>query len=282
VSETAGGSERSFAAVTTFNEEGYERYAKHMIDSFARYWPRGVTLYCFLESLRLEDVAPNVRFLSIEDSIPPLVAFKERHRDSPRANGAERRSVEKGPGGKPLGIGFRWNAVRYAHKSYSVVHAGRTLSEDVMFWIDADTVTFEHVPYSFLEGLLPEDTYLCYLGRPHFTETGFVGYNLRHAQNEAFMARYQELYDRDLLFAEEEWHDGWLFDVVRREFEERGLIRTRILTPEHVTPEHPFISSELGDYMDHLKGKRKKRGRSDAAELEVGKGHAYWSSDRTS
>src|SRR5262249_49921945 len=145
-----------------------------------------------------------------------------------------------------------------------------------MYWLDADTVTFERIPHAFLEGLLPEDTYLCHLGRPHFTETGFVGYNLRHPQNDAFMARYQELYDRDLLFAEEEWHDGFLFDVVRREFEQRGLIRCRNLTPVNVTAEHPFISSELGNYMGHLKGKRKKLGRSPAEQLEVAKGHAYW------
>ena len=267
---------RSFAAVTTFNEDGYERYARAMIDAFVRNWPADVTLYCFLESFRLEEIAPNVRFLSLECSCSSLVAFKERHRDNPRAHGEERRSIEKGPGGKPIGIGFRWNAVRYAHKSLAVTHAGRTLDEDVMYWMDADTVTFEPVPREFLEGLLPEDAYVCYLGRPHFTETGFVGYNLRHPQNEAFMARYQEFYDRDLLFAEQEWHDCWIFDTVRREFERRGLIRSRNLSPANVSPEHPFINSELGNYMDHLKGKRKKLGRTPVDQLEVAKGHAYW------
>jgi hypothetical protein len=90
------------------------------------------------------------------------------------------------------------------------------------------------------------------------------------------MVRYQEFYDRDLLFAEEEWHDGFIFDVVRREFEQRGLIRSRNLTPANVTEDHPFINSELGNYMDHLKGKRKKLGRTPAEQLEVPKGHAYW------
>jgi hypothetical protein len=42
----AGGPERSFAAVTTFNETGYERYARAMIDTFLRHWPAEVTLYC--------------------------------------------------------------------------------------------------------------------------------------------------------------------------------------------------------------------------------------------
>ena len=279
MSEEAGDGrrERSFAVVTTFNEDGHERYARHMIDSFVRHWPAGVTLYCFLESFRLADVAPNVRFLGLEESCPSLVAFKERHRDDPRAHGAERRSIEPGPGGKPIGIGFRWNAVRYAHKVYAVTHAGRTLSEDVMFWMDADTLTFEHVPYSFLEGLLPDGDYLCYLGRPHFSECGFVGYNLRDPQNQAFMTRFQEFYDRDLVFSEAEWHDSFIFDVVRREFEQRGLIRSRNLTPANLTNDHAFINSELGNYMDHLKGKQRKRtGRSDAEQLEVAKSHPYW------
>jgi hypothetical protein len=277
----AAAHERSFAAVTTFNEDGYERYARHMIDAFVRYWPAQATLYCFLESFRLPALAPNVRFLSLEDSCPSLVAFKERHRDNPRAHGAERRRIEPGPGGKPIGIGFRWNAVRYAHKVYTVTHAGRMLSEDVMFWMDADTVSFERVPTSFLDGLLPNDTYVCFLGRPHFTEAGFVGYNLRHEQNEAFMARYQEYYDRDLLFSEAEWHDCFIFDLVRREFEARGLIKSRDLSPPNLTTDHAFINSVLGNYMDHLKGKqRKKLGRSSAAQLEVPKDHPYWTGTR--
>jgi len=267
---------RAFACLTTFNEDGYERYARHMIDTFVRYWPAEATLYCFLESFKLPEVAANVRFLSLEESSPALVAFKERHRNNPRAHGDERRSIEPGPGGKPIGIGFRWNAVRFAHKVYAVTYAGRTLTEDVMFWMDADTVTFESIPPSFLEGLLPPDTYTCFLGRPHFTETGFVGYNLRHEQNDAFLSRYQEFYDQDLLFAEQEWHDCWIYDIVRREFEARGLIKTRDLSPPSLSGDHAFINSELGNYMDHLKGKkRKKLGRS-WDQLEVAKDHSYW------
>jgi hypothetical protein len=29
-----------------------------------------------------------------------------------------------------------------------------------MYWMDADTVTFECVPHAFLESLLPEDVHL--------------------------------------------------------------------------------------------------------------------------
>lgn len=269
---------RSFALVTTFNQVGYERYARHMIASFARCWPKQVTLYCYCESFRPDDVARNVRFLGLEETCHGLVAFKERHRDNPRAHGL----VRHGPlddRGKPVGLGFRWDAVRFAHKVYAVTHAGRTLAEDVMFWADADTVTFERVPMSFVEGLLPADKYLCYLGRSYFTECGFVGYNLRHEQNARFMGRFRQFYDEDLVFDEFEWQDDWIFDVVRREFENGGLIESRNLTPENVGDAHPFISSELGNYLDHLKGPRKDRGRSAADELEVRKERPYWRSD---
>ena len=270
-------SRRSFALVSTFNEAGYEKYARQMIETFVRYWPKDVTLYCYCESFLPAEVARNVRLLSLEDSCPSLVAFKERHRENPRAHGLVRLGAVDDRG-KPIGIGFRWDAVRFSHKVYSVAHAGRTLSEDVMFWVDADTITFERVPRSFVDGLLPADKYLCYLGREHFTECGFVGYNLKHEQNQTFMARFQQYYDEDLVFGEAEWQDDYIFDVVRREFEAGGLIESRNLTPGNLESDHAFINSELGNYLDHLKGRRKDRGRSSAKELEVHKDHPYWRS----
>ena len=247
-----------------------------MVESFVRLWPKDVTLYCYCESFALDDISPNVRFLSLEDSCPSLVAFKERHRENPRARGRERLGGSDRLG-NPIGIGFRWDAVRFAHKVYSVTHAGLTLTQDVMFWVDADTITFEPVPLAFLDQLLPEDKYLCYLGRPRkdYTECGFIGYNLKHVQNAPFLRRFQQMYDEDLIFDEPEWQDDYIFDVVRREFEQKGLIENRNLTPRHVGS-HAFINSELGDYMDHLKGRRKDLGRSSTKELKVEKDHPYW------
>jgi hypothetical protein len=247
-----------------------------MIESFIRHWPHAVNFYGYCEHFLVDDISPNVHFRSLEESCPSLVVFKERHQENPKAHGKE---ILEGldARGKRRGKGFRWDAVRFAHKVYAVTHAGRTLTEDVMFWMDADTITFERIPPSFLDRLLPDENYLCYLGRPKkdYTECGFVGYNLRHRANEAFMARFQQYYDEDLIFDESEWHDAYIFDIVRREFEESGAVENRSLTPTHVGS-HAFINSELGNYMDHLKGKRKELGRSSSRELKVERDQPYW------
>jgi hypothetical protein len=39
---------------------------------------------------------------------------------------------------------------------------------------------------------------------------------------------------------------------------------------------HPFINSELGRYMDHVKGKRKEQGMSRAKEIIMHTDHPYW------
>jgi hypothetical protein len=70
-----------------------------------------------------------------------------------------------------------------------------------------------------------------------------------------------------------EWHDSFVFDVVRTQVPlieldwAQGLIKGE---------GHPLINSEWGAYLDHLKGKRKNTGRSLAKDLLVQRTEAYW------
>lgn len=181
---------------------------------------------------------------------------------------------------KRWGIGYRWDAVRFAHKTYCIFHAAETIDADAILWIDADTVTFRPVPRAFVESTLPETAMLCFLGRPYRTsECGYVGYNLRHPEIASFLARWRELYDRDTLFELSEWHDSWVFDWVRRRFEARG-VETHDLSAclGRSAVGHPFINGPLGAYMDHLKGDRKELGRSLDSDLIVYRDEAYWRS----
>src|SRR5512144_1810854 len=80
---------RAVAAVTTFNYDGYERYGRRMIESFDRYWPKDVLLYCYAEGFTPD--APSGRIIPVDllSACPELAAFKERHRDHKWAHGAE-------------------------------------------------------------------------------------------------------------------------------------------------------------------------------------------------
>ena len=42
---------RKFAVVTTFNESGYNKYGRKMIETYVKNWPKEVTLYLYPEKV---------------------------------------------------------------------------------------------------------------------------------------------------------------------------------------------------------------------------------------
>ena len=119
------------AVVTTFHEEGLQTYAQRMIDSFCEKWPREIVLHIYPEKCN-----PIIRdhshvTLTDLDSVTALTAFKERWKDVPKANG----DVTKDPvrsKRKDAGKGFKWNAIRFAHKVYAIADCARTTDADTL------------------------------------------------------------------------------------------------------------------------------------------------------
>ena len=109
---------------------------------------------------------------------------------------------------------------------------------------------------------------MSYLGRTNFpperpyTETGFLGFNLKHSQFKQFINRMVEVYCSGEIFSFVEWHDCWVYDHVRKEFEEKNINFKNISGPIFEKLAHPFVNCNLGKFFDHLKGDRKKSGSS--------------------
>ena len=72
----------------------------------------------------------------------------------------------------------------------------------MMWYLDADIITFEPVPMSWLEHIIPDHAFTSYLGRPKkgFSETGYYAFNTAHEFAEEFFKRWQQYYDDDLFF----------------------------------------------------------------------------------
>jgi len=239
---------REYRAITTMNRAGYEKYGKRMIDTWHKHWPHYMQLDVYAEDFDLDVEYPNVRKIDLHEASPSLVMFKERHGQRPD---------QQNP--KELAMG----AVRFAHKSYAVIHACLAETDKVVIWIDADTVTHSVVTSDWLDSLLPEDCYTSFLGRQNnYTECGFVMYDTNHDQNDHFMLMWKALYDSDKLFELPQWHDCMAYDVVRSTLENKQLIKTHNLSPDGRDYDHVFVTSELGTRMDHLKGPRKDIGKS--------------------
>lgn len=265
------------AVVTTFNQSGYNKYGSRMIQSFIQNWPTDITLYVYAEDCTVKESATNVVVKDLHATIPALVAFKERWKNDPKAVG----KLAIGPvdrKGKQPGIGFRWDAIRFSHKVYSVCHTGRTCDTDVLFWMDADTVCHSPITHEFIDSMIKNNG-LCFLGRPNkYTECGLYAMNLCDTITKQFLIEFQKAYDTGRLFTMQEWNDCWVFDEVRKELKQKNPQWTwndwcqGIIKGEG----HPLINTEWGAYLDHLKGARKDLGKSKPKDLKIQRTEKYW------
>ncbi len=246
-----------YTIITTFHPAGLAQYGQTMIDSFDQYWPKSVRLLVYAENCVPRVPSDRVQVTDLLSACPDLVAFKNRHKNNAMANGL----VAKDTGVPFKDNAFKWDAVRFSHKVFAVIHACATVATDWVIWLDADTKTFAPVPESFLATVCDPRSLACYLGRreKYHSECGWVAYNRGHSDLTSFMTQWRDLYVNDRLFDLREYHDSFLFDELRRRFQQQGVYFHN-LSPElpGKGPGHPFIASALGQYMDHMKGSKRK------------------------
>jgi hypothetical protein len=71
------------------------------------------------------------------------------------------------------------------------------------------------------------------------------------------------------IFSHHQWHDSWIWDQVRLEFQRRNVSFKNISGSAFET-DHPFINCDLGLFFDHLKGpQRKHMGKSFAEDYKL-------------
>jgi hypothetical protein len=264
------------AVVTTFHEEGLKKYGQRMINTFIENWPKEITLHIYPEACNPAIRDHNRVTLKRLEEVPELTAFKNQWRNVPKANG----DVSDDPvrsKRKDAGKGFKWHAVRFAHKVYAIFDCARTTDADVLFWMDADTVCHSSISLETVMKFCPLTQDIGYLGREgKYTECGLYSLNLRSENTQKFLKEFQHVYDQaeNGIFLLDEWHDSFVFDAVKDKMPQlklnnwsRGIVKGE---------GHPLINSEWGAYLDHLKGDRKTSGRSLPKDLKVKRTESYW------
>jgi hypothetical protein len=273
------------AVVTTFHEDGLEKYAQRMINTFCANWPAEVVLHLYPEMCNpaIRDHS-HVTLKRLEE-VKELMTFKNTWQGVPKANGDVSSDLVRSKR-KDAGKGFKWHAVRFAHKVYAIFDCAKTTDADILIWMDADTICHSPITMQDLYRMIPTDSELCYLGRKgKYSECGLYSMNLRSANVQAFLKEFQRFYDQaeQGIFQLAEWHDSFVFDAVRVKFPQmRQLdwaahlhdIRPRLGSSQGEG--HPLINSEWGAWLDHLKGGRKKLGRSKPEDLKVPRTESYW------
>lgn len=282
--------------ITSYKPDSWGQYAERSIKSMVENFPDGTAINVYHEAQEQNFFFhPRVKFIDLHKVQPDLVKFKNKHKDDPVANG----ELQEIPGGvrRPAELqqkggldknkgSFLWAAVRFANKVFCVTHAIKDSIEknyDYVIWLDVDTYTFRPIPREFLENLLPNDSMLTYLGRENptlsdggkYPECGFVGYNLKHPEIQNFAHDWEKIYTTDSVFKLLEWHDSYVFWHLSKIYRKEKNIKVNDIGYwKGVKGHHVFINSELGLYIDHMKGKRKKTGSSAKNDFRQQKNEA--------
>lgn len=266
--------------VTSLNARLYEAYGRAMVRSFEA-CSKDVSLIVVCEGEIPAELAAGGRThrtVPIESDV--YAAFHARYDSDPKANGRFTAEVEKD--GKRVvvpAVSYRFDLVQYSFKIFALAKARDLLDPTEAFaWIDADVRCLQPFGGDDLAAFLPaEGELMSYIGRTHYpprgphSECGFLGFNARHPDLTRFLDRMMALYLTGEAMTLREWHDSWLWDEVRREFEARGTAFKDLSGP-FAALDHPFIHTGLGRYFDHLKGPaRKKAGRSSSGDYGAGK-----------
>jgi hypothetical protein len=276
---------RKFAVVTTFHEEGLRQYGQRMIDTFCQNWPPEVTLHIYPENC-VPAIADSSRVtIKKLEEVDVLMTFKNRWKGVPKANGDVSCDPVRSKR-RDSGKGFKWDAVRFAHKVYAIFDCAKHTDADILLWMDADTICHSPIAINDLYRMIPSDVDLCFLGRRgKYSECGLYAMNLKSSMIKSFLAEFQRMYDEaeQGIFQLAEWHDSFVFDAVRLKFPKmKQLDWAASLNDLRSRPGmshgegHPLINSEWGAWLDHLKGDRKDLGRSKREDLKVLRNESYW------
>jgi len=243
----------TFSAVTTFNLKKHP-YGVEMVNSFFVNWPNEVTLTAYIENSH-----------SVDDSlVKDKIIIKEFHENIPEYNNFVSRYKHK----EKNTADYRFDVFKFAYKVYAIANAIKNTQTKYLIWLDADIRTYKKLPINFLSTLVKEDCYLSFLGREHvksvnYSECGFLIFDTEHFINKIFWKDMMKMYDKGQLFFENEWHDSYIFDVVRKNLEKKRKIKNFDISHMGLVDvkndNHVFIASVLGNFMDHKKGNRKTK-----------------------
>jgi hypothetical protein len=265
---------RTYRAVTTCHPEGWRLYGRRMAKLFALYWPADVHLNLYAEGFKPDNTLPSHRVFPLPEW---MLKFKARHCDDPVKNGR----------GDARKYNLLLDAVRFSHKVGAVIDSiERALYEgdnapDTLIWVDADTVTHSLVSHDFLRGLVDNQPVhppeakpaISWLNRDKkYPECGFVMFHVPHPAMPALVATWKAFYTEDRFLHLDAWTDC---HTLQASVDEVNAPWSSLSGP-YSSLGHPFINGPLGAVMDHLKGDRKREGKSRRHDLRARRREPYW------
>ena len=159
---------------------------------------------------------------------------------------------------------FKYDAVRFCYKPMAICQCVDDYvyeEYDRLLWIDADTHFLKDITEEWItENLWDKYALLNYFGRPNYhSETGILLFNLRHLKLQEYLTSVHELYTTDQIYLLKEWHDSYVWDWTRQQYEAQGVKFNNIAQEHGKVPGGHIIQYMHGDRLDHKKGSRRKQ-----------------------
>ena len=273
---------KSLTIVSTWGPKYWPNPVQAGIQSTIKNWPGHAKILYYPDDMSQQIDLPRIQYYDLCKEQPVLKEFIERNKDNPKLTKWQ-----------PQQYKFEYDAIRFSYKVFACIDAYQKTKPDMLWFLDADIITFEKIPMSWLEHIIPDSAFTSYLGRPKkgFSETGYYAFNTAHKYADEFFKRWEQYYAEDLFFNIQKgflnhfpitgYTDSFTFDAVRLEMEQAGKIKNEDLNDGRWAgsrkARHPFINSELGQYMDHMKGyDRKAQMSSTKRDLTTKQTHPYW------
>lgn len=229
--------------VSTFSDKGYEEYGKHFVESCKKFISKKIDIQLYVDNISLAS-EENIQILKLEQSVPELTKFKERNKNKSFKD-------------------YKWDGVRFAHKTYATFDAAQS-NTDYLIWLDSDTEIYDTITPEYFLNFLPKGKFVGYIGRDGVSETGFLIFDMHHPYSREFFDRYKWYYNTDAIYSLSEYHDAFVFDVVRKELEAAKKIESYNISPPGATKGH--FNAAFDGYMIHYKGDDKSQRDSKIAK----------------
>jgi len=233
--------------ITSFNQKYWEEIAKENVSLLDKNLPLIAEIKLYHELPAVDDIfSERVSWYDLYTYCPELPKFALKWKDNPKANGAGNKKNS-----------FRWNAIKFVHKTFAIWHAAKMQESGWLIWLDCDATLFKTADESFLKLICPDKFSISFMGRPgKYSECGFIGFNLNRSETRDFLDEWEELYLSGKFIELPETHDSWTFDYIRKQKNSRLFFN---VNSKAITNKNPFSQSLLGSHFAHAKGSQKEK-----------------------
>ena len=241
-----------YTFVTSLNKEYWTSTSKTNLQSWDKNLTDVADIVIYSEDdIDLSGFSSRVTVKNLYQLCPELVEFKNKHAQDPHYNGQVGRKLEGSS------KAFKWNAIKFAHKTFAIFAEAKQHQTRTIVWLDADVLVHKPLTTEYLKELFPPDKAISYLGRPEaYDECGLMSYNLQHNLTKEFLSKFEDQYLTGLDHLRET-HDSWVFYQLRLGYNDQSLFHN--LNPTPKDNKSPFNNSGINEYMVHTKGKNKER-----------------------